>query len=83
MTRFKVVESEIMVGRCSKCGKSIKYGSVGVRVVKVIDLKENREEWRCNNCVRGLSQKKNSEARGSFLFFMIHSVKSKSQKFKN
>ena len=56
MTRFKVVESEIMVGRCSKCGKSIKYGSVGVRVVKVIDLKENREEWRCNNCVRGLSR---------------------------
>lgn len=55
MKRFKVVESEIITGTCSKCGKSIKYGSVGVRVVKVIDLKENREEWRCNNCVRGLS----------------------------
>jgi len=55
MTRFRVVESEIEIGKCSKCGKSIKYGSVGVRVVKVVDLKENREEWRCNNCVRGLS----------------------------
>lgn len=55
MIRFKVVESEIRIGRCSKCGKSIKYGSVGVHIVKVIDLKENREEWRCNNCVRGLS----------------------------
>jgi len=49
------VESEIKVGGCSKCGKSTKYGSVGVRTVKVINLKENREEWRCNNCVRGLS----------------------------
>jgi len=55
MRRFKVIESEIITGRCHRCGKSIKYGSVGVRVVKVIDLKENREEWRCNNCVRGLS----------------------------
>lgn len=55
MKRFNVVESEIRAGRCSKCGKSIKYGSVGVRTVKVPDLKENREEWRCNNCVRGLS----------------------------
>ena len=55
MTRFKVVESEIMVGGCSKCGKSIKYGSIGVRVVKVIDVRKNREEWRCNNCVRRLS----------------------------
>jgi len=55
MTRFKVVESEIIVGRCSKCGNSIKYGSIGVRVVKVIDVKKNREEWRCNNCARGLS----------------------------
>jgi len=55
MTRFKVVESEIIVGRCSKCGKSIRYGSIGVRVVKVIEIKKNREEWRCNNCVRWLS----------------------------
>ena len=55
MTRFKVIESEIRVGSCSKCGKSIKYGSVGVRIVKVIDLKKNREEWHCNSCVRGLS----------------------------
>jgi len=56
MTRFKVMESEIIVGRCSKCGKSAKYGSVGVRIVKVIDLKINKEEWRCNNCVRALSR---------------------------
>lgn len=55
MTRFKVVGSKITMGRCSKCGKSTKYGSVGVRLVKVVDLKENKEEWRCNNCVRGLS----------------------------
>jgi PHP family Zn ribbon phosphoesterase len=55
MKRFNVVESEIQVGRCSKCGKSIKLGSARVRVVKVIDIKENREEWRCNSCVRGLS----------------------------
>jgi len=55
MRRFKIVESEIMVGRCSRCGKSIKYGSVGVRVVKIINIKKNTEEWRCNNCVRRLS----------------------------
>ena len=55
MKRFKVVESEIMADNCSKCGKYSKYGSVEVRVVKVIDLKKKREEWRCNNCVRGLS----------------------------
>jgi len=56
MTQFKVVESEIAAGRCSRCGKSVKYGSVDVRVVKVINIKKNREEWRCNNCVRGLSR---------------------------
>jgi len=55
MKRFNVVENEIIIGRCSKCGKSVKYGSVGVQVVKVVDLKEDREEWRCNNCVRRLS----------------------------
>ena len=55
MKRFEVVGSDIVLGLCSKCGKAIKYGEVPVRVVKVIDHKENREEWRCNNCVRHLS----------------------------
>lgn len=55
MRRSKVVESEIVVRKCDKCGKSINYGSVGVHVVQVLDVKENREECRCNNRVRGLS----------------------------
>ena len=49
------MDEEIKIGFCDKCGRPVKMGTE-YHVVKIIDKKSGKTEWRCNKCVRSLSE---------------------------